>query len=311
MDLRQLQSLLAVADHQSFSAAARSLHTVQSNVSTHVARLEREVGSRLIERGPGSLTAEGEIVADRARRVFAELRAIEDDLSSIRDEVTGSVRIGIIGTTARWLAQPLLSAMSDQYPMVNMRIIEATTTSLIPMVLDDQLDLAVVNLPVDHPDIDTTNLFSEDHIVVAPLHHPLASFDRVSLEELSQHKVLVPPLGTAFRDSIETDADAAGVQIKVLAEVDGLRLLTSLAFQGFGPAIVPSGATPKWLRGDWRRVEVDGLSNRLVGLAQPRRTSPSAPTRAVLEVLYDVIADTTKESVDIQPDSAILPDTVE
>ena len=45
MDLRQLGALVAVADHRSFSAAARSLHTVQSNVSTHIARLERELGS--------------------------------------------------------------------------------------------------------------------------------------------------------------------------------------------------------------------------------------------------------------------------
>jgi len=306
MDLRQLQSLLAVADHQSFSAAARALHTVQSNVSTHVARLEHELGSRLIERGPGSLTVEGEIVADRARRVFAELRAIEDDLNSIRDEVTGSVRLGVIGTTARWLAPPLLTAMGTQNPMVNMMVTEATTTSLIPMVLADQLDLAVVNLPVDDPDIETTTLFSEDHIVVAPLHHPLAAYTKVSLEELSQHRVLMPPLGTAFRDSIEADTEAAGVELKVLAEVDGLRLLTSLAFQGFGPAIVPSGATPQWLQGDWRRVAVEGLSSRLVGLAHPKRTTPSAPSRAVVEVICDVITHVTNESVDIQPDSAIL-----
>ena len=56
MDLRQLHALLAVAEHQSFSAAARALHTVQSNVSTHVARLEQEVGSILSDRAQGELT---------------------------------------------------------------------------------------------------------------------------------------------------------------------------------------------------------------------------------------------------------------
>ena len=50
MDLRQLAALTAVADHRSFSAAARALHTVQSNISTHVARLERELGTALVER---------------------------------------------------------------------------------------------------------------------------------------------------------------------------------------------------------------------------------------------------------------------
>jgi len=272
-----------------------------------VARLEREVGSKLIDRGRGVLTFEGEIVATRARRIFAELRSIEDDLNSVRDEVTGSVRLGVIGTTARWLVPPLLVAMSEVHPMVKTKVIEATTTSLIPMTVDDQLDLAIVNLPVEDPDIETEVLFAEDHILVAPLHHPLASFDTVTLPELVRHKVLVPPLGTAFRDSIEADAAAEGVELNVLAEIDGLRLLTSLAFQGFGPAIVPSGATPQWLSGDWRRVAVDGLSSRLVGLAYPRRTIPSAPTQAVIEVVKDVISHASDNSVDIQPDPSIHP----
>jgi LysR family hydrogen peroxide-inducible transcriptional activator len=103
MDLRQLNALLAVADRGSFSAAARSLHTVQSNVSTHVARLERELGATLIDRATGTLTAEGELVAARARRIQGELDALSSDVASAHDEIAGSVRIGVIGTTARWL----------------------------------------------------------------------------------------------------------------------------------------------------------------------------------------------------------------
>ena len=63
MDRKQLRALLAVADHRSFSAAARSLHTVQSNVSTHVARLERELGVTLIDRASNEPTDEGRVVS--------------------------------------------------------------------------------------------------------------------------------------------------------------------------------------------------------------------------------------------------------
>src|SRR5690242_292627 len=102
MDLRQLNALLAVAEHGSFSAAARALHTVQSNVSTHVARLERELGATLIDRATGGLTEEGEVVAARARRIQSELDALTADVASLHDEVAGAVRAGVIGTTARW-----------------------------------------------------------------------------------------------------------------------------------------------------------------------------------------------------------------
>ena len=89
MDLRQLAALVAVADPGSFSAAARALHTVQSNVSTHVARLERELGVTLVDRTGGWLTEEGEAVVRRARRMQAELDALDADVASLRDEVTG------------------------------------------------------------------------------------------------------------------------------------------------------------------------------------------------------------------------------
>ncbi len=301
MDLRQLHALLAVAEHQSFSAAARALHTVQSNVSTHVARLEKELGSTLIDRARGELTPEGEIVADRARRVIGELRSIEHDLASLRDEVSGHVRLGVIGTTARWLVAPLLESLHASFPRIELVIIEATTTSLLPQLISERLDAAVVNLPVDHPDIDSRPLFDEDRIVVTPLDHPLAELERVTVADLSAHPVLMPPTGTAFRDEIETDARRARVQLQTLAEVDGLRLLTSMAFQGYGPALVPASAAPRYLTGDWVRLPVEGLSPRAVGIAVPRRSPPSAPTRAVIDSLISLITTTAPDLADIRP----------
>ena len=289
MDLRQLHALLAVAEHQSFSAAARALHTVQSNISTHVARLELEVGSTLIDRAQGELTVEGEIVAVRARRILAELRAIEDDLIAVRDDVSGRVRAGVIGTTARWLVPSILTAVSEEFPRIELQIIEATTTSLLPQLLSDRLDLAVVNLPVDDPDVDAQVLFTEERIIIAPLSHPLAQHDRVDLAELSRHSILLPPQGTAFRDEIDADARRQRVELSSQAEIDGLRLLTSLAFQGFGPALVPASAAPSWLEGDWTRVAVDGLSPRIVGLATPRRVAPSASTRTLADLIRRIV----------------------
>src|SRR5215213_2995482 len=94
MDLRQLSALVAVAERGTFSAAADALHTVQSNISTHIARLERELGATLVDRAAGRLTEEGEAVVARARRVRGELDALVADVASLRDEVAGPVSIG-------------------------------------------------------------------------------------------------------------------------------------------------------------------------------------------------------------------------
>src|ERR1019366_5892420 len=98
MDLRQRNALIAIDDHGSFSAAADALATVQSNISTHVKKLERELGTTLIDRASGDLTEAGELVVARARRATAELDALLSDVMALHHDVAGTVRIGIIGT---------------------------------------------------------------------------------------------------------------------------------------------------------------------------------------------------------------------
>jgi LysR family hydrogen peroxide-inducible transcriptional activator len=289
MDLRQLNALLAVADHGSFSAAARALHTVQSNVSTHVARLESELGATLIDRSTGALTEEGEVVATRARRIQAELEALTSDVASLHDEIAGAVRVGVIGTTARWLVPPLVEGMAERHPKVRVIVVDATTTSLLLQLTSGRLDLAVVNLPFDDPDVATERLFDEERLLVVPKGHALFGRDRLTLPDLEGEPLLLEPKGTAFRDQLDRQCADAGIVLESQAEVDGMRLLASLAFQGFGAALLPASAAPGWVGGDWKRVPVDGLAGRSVGLATPRRGMLSAPARALRDVLRELI----------------------
>jgi len=289
MDLRQLNHLIAVAEHQSFSAAARALHTVQSNVSTHVAKLEKELGAALIDRHTMQPTAEGRAVLERARRIRTELQAINDDIVSMRHEVAGEVRIGCIGTTGRWMASPLLGRLAERHPALRPVLVDATTTSLTPRVLDGDLDMAIVNTPVVEAGLESEPLFDEERIIVAPADHPLADRGTIDVADLADHPVMLTPRGTTFRDAIDQELAATGVRLTAAAEVDGLRLLASLAYQGYAPALLPASAVSGYPDGDWSLVHVEGLARRSVGLVRNRRTTPSMPIRAAREVLLDVI----------------------
>ena len=293
MDLRQLQALLAVADHGTFSAAADALATVQSNVSTHVRRLEQELGATLVDRQAGRLTQEGEAVVERARRIEAELDALVADVAALKHDVTGRVRAGIIGTTARWLVPPLLDLLGRRHPHVEVEIVDATSTSLEPQLVNGRLDLAVVNLPMPAPDIVTEPLFTEDLLLFVPHDSPLAKrkAGRVGLEDLAGVALFLPPKGTAFRDLIGAAAEAEGVTLVPKAELDGIRLIASLAIAGRGAAILPATAIPLALQTETRPVAVRGIPRRSVGVALRRRALPGAPARAFLEVLREVVAD--------------------
>lgn len=291
MDFRQLQAFLAVVDHGGFTAAAKATHTVQSNISTHVARLERELDATLIDRATGRPTQEGEAVLVRVRRIQNELSSLESDVSSMRGSPRGLVRVGVIGTTARWLAPMLAEELALAGPDIQLVIADGTTRSQELRLLDGELDLGMVALPVDDPEIITHPLFHEDHIVVGPSDHPLAKANgSVTLDQLARYPLLLAAPGTAFRQEVEEAFRAAGVRITPKLEVDGLRLLASLAFEGKGVSIVPATAAPGWIGGPWKQIPVDGLSRRTVGIAHRRRGMLTMAAQMAERVIRQIIA---------------------
>src|ERR671912_548342 len=256
MDLRQLAAIAAVAEAGSFSAAARHLHTVQSNVSTHIARLERELGTTLVDRTTGSLTDEGEVVVDRARRVQHELESLRADVDSMLHDVSGEVRLGCIGTVSRWLVPNLLRLMASRHPLVSVVVVDATTTSLVPQVVNKSLDLGGVTLPLADAELATEPLFEEDRVLVVPHGHPLADCEHVELRELADHELLLEPRGTPFRDELDQQ---------------------------------PATAAPDRIEMSCHRLRVDGLAPRSVGLAVPRRGRLSAPAGAVRAAIGELV----------------------
>lgn len=292
MDVRQLKALLAIADHGSFSAAADALLTVQSNVSAHIKKLERELGTTLIERGSGALTSTGELAVARARRIEAEMVALEADVRALQHEVTGTVRIGIIGTTARWLVPQLLDITPARFPDLRLIFVESTTTTLESQLDSGYVDIAVLNLPHTSHDLLLTPLFDEELVLVAPRSHPLASAEQISVHELDNMPILLPYQGTAFRQELDDAVAPLGVTLVPRAEVDSTRLIASLTFEGYGPAILPATAVPQYMQDRWACVRIREIPPRIVGVAQRSRTLPSAPVRAVLDMLTGIVFDT-------------------
>lgn len=289
MDVRQLAALVAIADHGTFSSAARALFTVQSNVSGRIAKLERELGSELVDRSSGALTDEGARVVERARRILRELDDIVTDLGAPDQEVAGQARIGSIGTTARWLLPILLGAVERDHPGVHPIIVEGSTSALIPHLLSGRIDAAIVHLPVDDPELVFTPLFAEDLLMLTSRDHPLASRGEISIAELAGLPLLLPPKGSALRRVLDRAAAAHDVTLVAQAEIDGVRLLASLVFDGYGATIVPATAAPTWYRGEFGRVSVQGLPKRVVSWVTRRRPPANAATRAVQAQLLDLL----------------------
>ncbi len=304
MDVRQLSTLVAIADHGTFSAAARALYTVQSNVSGHIGRLERELGVTLVDRANGGLTEDGARVVERARRILNELDDITADISSRHADIAGLTRIGVIGTTARWLVPRFLGKLHAEHPNVRVIVQEGATSSLVPNVLGGQLNGAILHLPVDDPELVIEPLFAEDLVLLAPENHPLADRAQLPFAELDEVPLLLPPPGSALRRLLERAAATADITLRAQAEIDGVRLLTSLAFDGFGAAIVPATAIPARYDSGFSRIEVPELPRRVVAFVRKRRPAANAPTMALLDTLRHVTREEGALQAGVHPDAA-------
>ena len=103
-------------------------------------------------------------------------------------------------------------------------------------------------------------------------------------------ELLLPLTGTALREELDAAATAAGIKLHASIELDGLRTLASLVFDGYGPSILPASAVSRHLRDRFTLVAVEGLGRRRVGIAVRRHGLPSAPTRVVRSLLEELVA---------------------
>jgi len=304
MDVRQLEALVGIADHGSFSSAAEALGTVQSNISNRIARLEAELETELVDRSAGALSESGEIVVERARRILAELAAIASDISELNADIRGKVSLGMIGTAGRWIVPLLLAAQRRSYPHIALRITEGTNSVIEPQLVNGQLDIAVLAWPVQAPELIELDLFKEDLVLIVDKSHPLAADGRpVTFATLSDYELLLPFPGTPIRREIDEAAHAHGVELRPLIELDGLRTIASLTFDGHGPSILPATMLSAHLQEKFTAVAIEGISQRRVSIVNRRFGFPAAPVRAIQALLLEVVkgAAKTPEGVYVPP----------
>ena len=291
MDIRQIQAFVAIADTGSFSLAAEALKTVQSNISTRITKFEEELGITLLDRRDGSVTADGVVVLERSRRILAEMNAVYDDVRAATETISGTVTVGMIGTTGRWLAPHLMRNLLATLPLVQLRIIEGTNSLLEPQVAQGLIDIAILSEPIAHPDVLATPFFTDDLVVITTSSSPLAQHATVSVTDLAKHELLLPLAGTALRADIDAVCADHGVTLRPRIELDGVRTLASLAFDGYGPAILPATTLSRHLVGAFVAVPIDELPPRRVSLAVRKFGFPSAPVRAVRDLLMSSVSD--------------------
>ncbi|MFM8304487.1 MAG: LysR family transcriptional regulator [Actinomycetota bacterium] len=281
MELRHLDAVLAVADEGSFTAAADTLSTVQSNVSEQIRQLEAELGAELFVRSRrgAELTDCGEVVVERARRIRRELDSLRADLSMLQGLEVGDASFGVVGTASRWLVPELVTDLRSRAPGVHLRIVEGASERLAAEVLSGDLTQAVVTEPVDDRRLTIETVLEETLLAVAPAGESLPR-GALTLGVLNRIGLVLPPEGNPLRAEIDAAATREGVTLDVVVEVEGIRLVADLVAAGAGAAVLPETALPAGLDGV-QVVSIRGMPPRRLALINTRDAHLSIADRAV------------------------------
>src|SRR5512142_1115835 len=146
LNLNSLRLFLAVATHRGFSRAARVTGVSQPAISKAVRLLEQQSGAQLLVRSPSGvvLTEAGTLLVEHARALFAEERAAEERLESLRGLRRGVLRIGASTTLAAYFLPPIFGELHRAHPGVDLQLLSANARTIIGAVLDHQVELGLV-----------------------------------------------------------------------------------------------------------------------------------------------------------------------
>lgn len=204
MTIIQLEYLLAVANCGSFSAAAEKCFVTQPSLSMQIKNLEEELGIVLLDRTrkPVVPTNAGEAVLRQARETVKAFEAIREIVANLKNDVSGTLRLGIIPTIAPYLLYRLTPDFTKKYPKVDLIIREMKSRDIIHALRHDMLDAAIMSGGTIPDDIQEEDLFNDRFFVYVSPDHPLRQRNNIRIEDIDPRRMLLLSEGNCLRDQI-------------------------------------------------------------------------------------------------------------
>jgi DNA-binding transcriptional LysR family regulator len=237
--LLDLPVFLAVARHGSMTKAATFLHTVQSNVTSRIHRLEEELGVTLFARNSRSLriTADGEALLPVAVRLEELDRDLRRRLERSEAPDAGSLRIGSIETFAASQLPALIAGFTSTHPQVEISVQAGGTDVLRRKVLKSDLDVAFVSRASNDPNLYEKQVLSDELVVLAPGN--IASFKDLARTSNSRLRVLVQRADCSFTAWLAEHLRALGLPNRPTHAVGTLEGVIGSVRAGSGIAALP------------------------------------------------------------------------
>ncbi|MDX7991945.1 DNA-binding transcriptional regulator OxyR [Xenorhabdus littoralis] len=289
MNIRDLEYLVALAEHRHFRRAADACHVSQPTLSGQIRKLEDELGVMLLERTSRKVlfTQQGMLLVEQAKTVLREVKVLQEMASLQGESMSGPLHIGLIPTIGPYLLPFIIPELHKLFPKLEMYLHEAQTQNLLAQLDSGKLDCVILALVKETEAFIEVPLFEEPMKLAVFEGHKWSERTQIKMSELSGEKLLMLEDGHCLRDQAMGFCFQAGAKEDTHFRATSLETLRNMVAAGSGITLLPDLSVPK----ERRR---DGVCYLECYEPEPKRSvilayRPGSPLRGRYEQLAEAI----------------------
>jgi LysR family hydrogen peroxide-inducible transcriptional activator len=241
LKLKDLRYLVAVADTRHFGRAAERSFVSQPTLSAQLKKLEEYLGVQLVERAPKrvQLTAAGEEIVERARRILDASDEIVELARGHSDPLAGRLRLALLPTIGPYLLPNVAARLRKSLPRLELMLYEYQTDPMLEKLHSGEIDVGILALPVPLDGLESHLLYREPFTVALPAGHRLAQRNSIRLEDLNHETLLLLEDGHCLRDQALDICSGSDVHEKQDFRATSLETLRQMVAAGVGITLLP------------------------------------------------------------------------
>jgi len=238
MTITQLEYVIAVAKHGSFTKASEKCNVTQPTLSMQVQNLEEELKIKIFIRGtkPIKLTEVGEKLIEQGQVIVKEAIKIKDIVIHEKNYIGGEFKLGIIPSVSSIISL-FINHFIKKYPNVNLKIQELNSSNLIKKVLSGDIDGGIISTPLNNEQINEIPLFYEPFVVYVPIANQLSKINKLKVEDLEYSSILILEEKNSFTKQVIKLI--GNFNKKISLNIKSFETLIQLSDQGFGITLLP------------------------------------------------------------------------
>lgn len=250
MNTALLKTFVTVVHKNSLSLAAQEIHITQPAVSKHINALEEYFGIGLIERrGRGvSLTPAGEVLYKYANEILTLIEQAEREIRDLSSAVQGKLVIWASSIPGHFILPQIIGEFKKLYPAVHIALQISDSNNVIKHLLDETAHLGAVGFKPDNKKLETAKFISDKLVVIAPIDHPLAKEQTVTLDQLVKEKLVWRAIGSGTRKILEekfAEKNISPNNLNITMELGSTGAIVTAVEAGLGFSIVSQWAVRK------------------------------------------------------------------